>query len=143
MKLKSLLLFGGMLAVTSAQATLTVTERTLNLPDPASTAVTIDGNTVQYLYNVGTKSYFLGGNDWGTRASVSTSEGFKVKVQSTGDNTVAIIDYVKNKWQKTFAADADGIWVDNDNGANCDSWVITPGDGNNFTISNICCSMYT
>lgn len=136
MKLKSLLLFGGMLAVTSAQATLTVTERTLNLPDPASTAVTIDGNTVQYLYNVGTKSYFLGGNDWGTRASVSTSEGFKVKVQSTGDNTVAIIDYVKNKWQKTFAADADGIWVDNDNGANCDSWVITPGDGNNFTISN-------
>lgn len=136
MKLKSLLLFGGMLAVTSAQATLTVTERTLNLPDPASTAVTIDGNTVQYLYNVGTKSYFLGGNDWGTRASASTSEGFKVKVQSTGDNTVAIIDYVKNKWQKTFADDADGIWVDNDNGANCDSWVITPGDGNNFTISN-------
>lgn len=138
MKLKSLLLFGGMLAVTSAQATLTVTERTLNLPDPASTAVTIDGNTVQYLYNVGTKSYFLGANDWETRASASTSEGFKVKVQSTGDNTVAIIDYVKklNAWRKTFVADADGIWVDNDNGDNCDSWVITPGDGNNFTISN-------
>lgn len=140
MKLKSLLLFGGMLAVTSTQATLTVTERTLTYPQPASTALVMDGTTEQYLYNVGTQSYFPYGDPahWNTRAAVNPTEGYKVKIESTGEGTVAIIDYpkAKNEWLKIFADDTDGIWIDNNNGNACDSWVITPGEGNNFTISN-------
>ena len=126
-----------MLAVTSAQATLTVTER--EIPVPASSAAVVDGVTEQYLYNVGAHGYFLGANDYETRASYSTTKGYKVRLTSTGDgSTISITDYVEkfNDWRKTFCDSPTGIWVDNNAGANCDTWVMTPVDGNVFTITN-------
>ncbi len=124
--------------MTSTQAALTVTERTLSVPDPTPSAAIIDGTTVQYLYNVGTKSYFLGANDWNTRASVSSAKGYKVKLTSTGDNTISITDSVETKkgWFKVFTDGPASIWVDNNSGANSGTWVLTAGADNTFTISN-------
>lgn len=112
----------------------------MTYPQPASTALVIDGTTEQYLYNVGTQSYFPYGDpaNWSTRAAVNPTEGYKVKIESTGEGTVAIINNVKkfNEYRKIFADNPASIWIDNNEGNACDSWVITPGEGNNFTISN-------
>ncbi len=131
-----------MVAAASSQAALTVTERVLELPAPAATAPVIDGTTIQYLYNAGTQSYFLGANDWNTRGSVSNKKGYQVKLTSTSDipgsETISITDYVetKNAWMKTFADGVDGVWVDNNSGANCDTWTLTLAGDGTFTLGN-------
>ena len=49
------------------------------------------GDTV-YLYNVGTSSFFLGANAYGTRASVDPSHGYKcVLAEAEGYVTISII----------------------------------------------------
>lgn len=105
---------------------------------PASSPAVIDGATEQYLYNVGAGAFFLGANDWNTRASVSTSKGYKVKLTSTGETTISITDYVEtqNAWKKTFVDGLAGIWVDNNNGANADAWVIEALEGDQFKLTN-------
>ena len=52
-----------------------------------------------YLYNVGSKAFFLGANDWGTRASVSPTHGYVVNVQPVEDraDTYYLTDLVENK----------------------------------------------
>lgn len=104
------------------------------------TAAEVDGSTEQYLYNVETKAFFLGANDWNTRASVSVSKGYKVRLTPTDEvtGTFALVDFVEtqNAWKKTFVDGPTGIWVDNDNGANANNWYMIPGDGVTFKISN-------
>lgn len=141
MKLKNLLLLGGLLTAMSASAELSITQRTA--PTVTTTTPVIDGETVQYLYNVGAKSFFLGANEWNTRASVSTDKGYKVKLTDTSagtgvSGTLSITDSVETQkaWKKTFAESQTGIWVDNNTGANCDTWVFTTTTGDNFTITN-------
>lgn len=148
MKLKSLLLCGGMLAVTSTQAALTVTQRTLVLPTPAVTAMPNDGATVVYLYNPSVQGYLRGANSYNTRASVSTTGGYKWKitVEDAENNLVSLTDSVEVGndgkpctwgWRKMFADNASSVWVDNNNGANCNAWVLTKvGDGETYKISN-------
>lgn len=148
MKLKSLLLCGGMLAVTSTQAALTVTQRTLVLPTPAVTAMPTDGSTVVYLYNPSAQGYLRGANNYYTRASVSTTGGYKWKitVEDAVNNLVSLTDSVEvgndgkpctKGWLKMFADGASSIWVDNNNGANCNSWSLTKvGDEEIYKISN-------
>ena len=75
MKLKTLLLCGGALAVSSAQAALNVTERQLVLTNPAQTDMPTDGQTVVYLYNPGTQGFLMGGNNYNTRATAKTDAG--------------------------------------------------------------------
>ncbi len=142
MKLKSLLLCGGVFAVTSTQAALNVTERVS--PVPAVAEPVVDGVTEQYLYNVG-NGFFLGANDWDTRASYNPAKGYKVKLTVTEEatettpQTISITDYAEVRikaWVKTFADGVDGIWVDNNSGANCNSWYMTMGENNHFTIAN-------
>ncbi len=97
MKLKTLLLCGGLLTAMSASAALNITERTA--PVPQTTAPVTDGETVQYLYNIASRGFFLGANEYETRASVCDTLGYKVKLTSTSDitgasGTIAILDSV-------------------------------------------------
>lgn len=137
MKLKKLLLCGGMFAVASSQAALTVTERVLPLPDPAKATLATDNATVQYLYNVGTQSYFMGGQPYDTRACVNMAKGFKVKVEDLG-GMYAIRDSVEKfrEYCKMFAGGPSDIYVDNNNGANVDAWVFDQAADGTFVISN-------
>ncbi len=146
MKLKALLLCGGLLATLSASAALNITERTA--PQPETTAPVVDGTTVQYLYNIGTRGFFLGANDHLTRASICDTLGYKVKFENTSETTgasgtVAIWNYIEetkwatiNDWKKVYAVDQVAIWIDNNEGNACNTWVINSGEGNTFTISN-------
>ena len=73
------------------------------------------GDTV-YLYNVGTSSFFLGANAYGTRASVDPSHGYKC-VLAEAEGYVTISDSVENKGAMfyVFAEGIEGIWVDYNN----------------------------
>ncbi len=73
------------------------------------------GDTV-FLYNVGTSSFFLGANSYGTRASVDPGHGYKCVLAET-EGYVTISDYVENKGGMyfVFAEAIDGIWVDYNN----------------------------
>ena len=74
--------------------------------------------TEYYLYNADAKMFFVGANDWNTRASVGT-KGYKVTFVESADapaGTVEFTDYVETQSaQKSVFATADGaaIWVDN------------------------------
>lgn len=95
-----------------------------------------DGETEQYIYNVETEKFILGANDWNTRSSVG-DKGYKFKITETGEGTYSLTDYVETQsaWKKMFVDSPTGIWVDNNTGANCDSWTLSPlGDG----TYNIC-----
>ncbi len=76
---------------------------------------------VAYLYNKDVKGFFLGDNEYGTRASFSTSKGYKVKLEASDDEkpgTFLITSFVETKeqWLQTCCNDANGagddIWVD-------------------------------
>ena len=88
---------------------------------PAATAETEwQMETTYYLYNVQARQFFVGGNDWNTRASVSP-KGYKVKFHDPLDaapipETVEIQDSVETKssWLCVFSTnDGGAIWVDN------------------------------
>ncbi len=148
MKLKTLLLIsGGALAASSANAALNVTERQLVLSDPAKADLKIDGATNFYLYNPGTQGFALGANNYNTRASVSQAEGYvwKAALEDADNNYVSLNDSVErdnsNKpctwgWRKMFTDNAQAVYVDNNNGANANTWqIIANGDGS-FRITN-------
>lgn len=132
MKQKSLLLTSAMLMMSAVSFA-----GIWQTPTITGQAPVTDGETEQYLYNVDAKAFFLGANDWNTRASVSATKGYKVKLTSTGEGTYSITDYVQtqNAWKKTFVDAPTGIWVDNNNGANADTWTLDV-NGTTFTIGN-------
>lgn len=93
------------------------------------------GDTI-YLYNKEAKSFFLGANSWGTRASVGP-QGYKCILSET-ENGVQIADSAedKGKWFYVRAKAVDDIYVDCAEGDLAYSyWTLTPKDGNDFTIS--------
>lgn len=85
----------------------------------------------QYLYNVDYAGFFLGANDWGTRASVGNT-GIAVKIVKKGDDKYGILNTGNGDFVSPDAVD--GIWVDGSR-ANSDGWTITPTSGNNFTLA--------
>lgn len=94
----------------------------------------------QYLYNIGGEGFFRGANDWMTRASLDDTLGYKVRfvVTDAVSGTVALIDSAETKgaYLRTFADGVNGIWVDNNTGANNATWRVNKGADNTFTISN-------
>ena len=72
-----------------------------------------------YLYNKGADGFLVGGNDYGTRASVSPTLGHKVYIEKgTADGSYYITNYVLTGWMADqigymFIDDWNGIWVDN------------------------------
>lgn len=136
------------MAVSSAQAALDIKERQLNLSDPGIFAdAPQDGQYAFYLYNPGTKGFLRGGNNYNTRASVDQKAGYRwrIAVEDLDAGLVSLNDSVEydnsNKactwgWRKMFATGKDAVYVDNNNGANANSWQIEViGDGK-FRISN-------
>ncbi len=105
---------------------------------PAKTDMVDDGETQLYLFNAGAKGFFLGANDYQTRASVSFSHGVPVKMTKTEDGCWAIVDSVEKfkEFRKTFAENARAIWVDNNSGANCNAWKLTKLANGNYNITN-------
>lgn len=141
MKLKTLLLLsGGAVAASSANAALNVVERQLVLSDPSQTTLPTDGQSHVYLYNPGTKSFALGANDWSTRASISNAKGFKwrVAIEDADNNLVSLTDSVEvqKAWKKMFTDGPSSIWVDNNTGANANAWQIVPNADGSFRITN-------
>ena len=96
----------------------------------------------QYLYNIGGEGFFRGANDWMTRATLDDTLGYKVRFLQTDaeNNYVAISNYVLkfSEYRRTFADGVNGIWVDNNSGANNATWQVNlSSDGSlTFTISN-------
>ena len=93
-----------------------------------------------YLFNTGARMFFVGANDWTTRASVGTN-GYKVKIvesEYAPDGAYEFTDCVEtrgNQWMCVFAtSDAGAIWVDNSN-ETYRYWEFTEVDGK-YRISN-------
>lgn len=116
---------------------LTVTSAMAEIVDgvrqrPAATWIDTDfqAEEVYYLYNVGARQFFCGGNEWSTRASVSP-KGYKVKLLDMGDGTYELTDSVETQsmWKSTFStADGGAIWVDNSS-ETYRFWTFTKKDG--------------
>ena len=107
-----------------------------------------DGATPQYLYNVGTKMFFAGHNDWNTRASVA-EKGDSVRMQKLEADEEGKVYYTfgcypatytdKNKWLYVSANGWDRSWVDAtlDNGSypGTATWTVTKV-GDVYKLSN-------
>lgn len=111
-----------------------------------------DGATPQYLYNVGTKMFFAGHNDWNTRASVA-EKGDSVRMQKLEADEEGKVYYTfgcypatyvsKNNWLYVSANDWNAQWVDaplGDGGyPGTANWIVTKsGDSYKFSNSYIC-----
>ena len=81
-----------------------------------------------YLYNADADGFYMGANDWGTRASVEQTEGLAVTLISVGDDYV-----VKSASGNLFIAD-DGIWVDGGTARADSLWSFTQNDDGTYTI---------
>lgn len=100
-----------------------------------------------YLYNTDVNAYFIGANDWQTRASVSESKGYRVYVYPYSDpedeNTIYNWqNYIddnpyKNGWFKVFSDNKNGIWVDyNNQDEQFLNWKISEVEDGRFVISH-------
>lgn len=111
-------------------------------PIPSFVPMADDGQTVQYLYNVEAKGFLVGANDWNTRVSISTTEGWKVKVAKEYEDPEAeileptgfytMVDSVQNgnhagNWLNIWANKYNSIYTDysNNEGASI-LWSIEP-----------------
>lgn len=129
MKLKNLLILGAMLVVGSASAEIVDGVRQApKVPKPNVTAQEIKWGETMYMFNVDAGQFFLGANDWNTRASVGR-KGYKVYMdQYIADgatawdgkqiywrDSVETQSAIKHVW---MADDGGNMWVDNSNEAN-------------------------
>ena len=102
-----------------------------------------------YLYNTGSKAFFLGANDWTTRASVSPTHGYVMIVQPVEgkENTYYLTDLVEtknNQQMYTYAYVKDGfesIWVDyekpvDESGERSMVWTLTKLADGTYEIEN-------
>ena len=103
-----------------------------------------DGETTQYLYNVGAKGFLAGHNDWNTRASVA-EYGDSIRMKALEDGAYNLCCYPaaytnKNKWLYVSANSWDAQWVDagvNDsNYPGTSTWVVEKQDNGSYKITN-------
>lgn len=99
------------------------------------------------LYNVEADAFLTGANEWGTRASLAPSEGYRVRISPTDENTYLIETFVEHdgwdgaqKWYPLFAEEYRSIFVDYDHNRHDsrlkDTWTIKKLSGNNFEIEH-------
>ena len=157
MKLKSLLLVGGLLvASSSAFAELVVEKRAYPLwPDvpQAVLAPSFDNVTTYGIYNREGQGFLAGGNNYTTRASIlDKSEGssvtcnydathgygWKVNVEDAeaGLYSFSAWDARTPEYRTIFTDGPAAIWVDNNSGPNNKTWKFTAGAEGKYTISN-------
>lgn len=137
MKIKQLLVLGAVL-LTSVTATAEIINGVRQRPNVGKTeAFQIDA--VYYLFNTEARLFFLGANDWNTRASIGT-KGYKVKIVQSDfapEGCYEFTDSVETKkeWLCMFStADGGAIWVDN-SGETYRFWAFTENNGK-YRISN-------
>ncbi|MDE5740564.1 MAG: hypothetical protein K2H92_09715, partial [Bacteroidaceae bacterium] len=103
-----------------------------------------DGETTQYLYNVGAKGFLAGHNDWNTRASVA-EYGDSIRMKALEDGAYNLCCYPaaytnKNKWLYVSANSWDAQWVDagvNDsNYPGTSTWVVEKQANGSYKITN-------
>lgn len=105
-----------------------------------------DGATTQFLYNVGAKGFFVGHNDWNTRASVA-NYGDSVRMKALEGDTFNFGCYPakytnKNKWLYVAANAWNAQWVDASNATGnasypgTDKWVVTKQENGSYKITN-------
>ncbi|MBR1521972.1 MAG: hypothetical protein IJ635_12170 [Bacteroidaceae bacterium] len=106
---------------------------------PAFAELSTDGSTPQYLYNVEAKAFYLGANDWGTRASVAADKGYAVKItlNEGGNGTYNLEDQLANgNWNSADCQAVDQIWIDGSGRPGDKMWTVTAAEGLTFKLGN-------
>lgn len=99
-----------------------------------------DGETTQFLYNVGAKGFLVGHNEWSTRASVA-EYGDSIRMKALEDGTWNIGCYPavytnKNKWLYV-SAEGEDSWVDGDaQRTGIADWVLVKNSNGSYQITN-------
>lgn len=129
MKQKLLLFAASVMLAISASAQRTMPQIT------SFTDMINDGETAQYLYNVGTQKFFAGANDWNTRASVDTKgDSIRFELLESGYynfRCYPAVNVSKNAWLYVSCNNWDAMWVDAPNAEEntsypgTDQWKIT------------------
>ena len=86
---------------------------------PVPTGTTLAAGEECYLYNVEADAFFLGANDWLTRASVSELRGYKVWLEAheSDPSSYYITNYIEDgdhagETLCVYIADWDAVWID-------------------------------
>ena len=95
----------------------------------APTSSELSTSEAQYLYNADAGGFYMGANDWGTRASVVADEGLAVTLVSGSAS-----DYVIKCSSGNLFIASDGIWVDGGTNRADSCWVLTQLDDGTYTI---------
>ena len=109
---------------------------------PKFSELKADGNTEYYLYNVETGRFYVGSNEWETRASLSADKAYRFKVIDNGNGKYSLQDFVTrsdiNDWKYVFVNTEGNLWSDYNNNADVDyqNWEITHKGNNQYEISN-------
>lgn len=141
------LLMMAVLGLSAAGASAEIVDGVRQQPLPVKSQLTYD--EAMYLFNTGAKQFFLGANDWSTRASVG-NKGYQVTITDNGDGSVLFRDRVEtqNNEIKCVFADpwapdgetlpAGNVWVDN-SGAPNRFWALTNigDDIYRFSVSSV------
>ena len=130
MKLKTLLVLSTSMVMTST-AFAEGWEKPVPQTTPVATVDNADAGDAMYLYNVDYKGFFVGANDYGTRASVGNS-GLKVKFVKQTSGNYGILSADKNDYISPDGINS--IWIDGKRDG-YDGWTITTTTGNNFTLA--------
>lgn len=124
MKCKKLLILGTVALLGGGAANATIVSGVRQAPVPTTSA--LQYSKTMYMYNVKAGKFFLGANDYGTRASIG-DKGYKVQINKVAEgltgwteNTVEIKDSVETQkaWKNAFIGDSVAVWVDNSTNAN-------------------------
>ncbi len=115
-------------------------------PVPQFEEMKDDGTEVQYLYNIEYGGFLVGANDWGTRASLSTSSAYQVKVEKLYNDTEktepsgfwALRDSAESKgaWNELDCQGYNEIWVDGTGRGGASMWIFTALGDNKYEITN-------
>lgn len=106
---------------------------------PAFAKLSTNGSTPQYLYNVEANGFYVGANDWGTRASIAADKGYAVKITANGDTYTLETQLPNGNWNSADCSAVDQIWVDGKGRGGDGLWVVTTegcGCENTFRLSN-------
>ncbi|MCQ2220829.1 MAG: hypothetical protein MJZ12_05515 [Prevotella sp.] len=130
MKVKSLLFACTMLIAGLAQV--------FAVDAPKASPVNLEGG-IQYLYNVGAKGFFVGANNWTTRASISTTKGWQTKFVLNADNLYTFQDLCESKnnaWKNVMCETVTAIYTDAASQPGQHTWNVEVAEDNTFKIVN-------
>ena len=90
----------------------------------APASVPMQPDSELYLYNPAADGFYLGANDWNTRASIDGTKGYKVFIEKyeLDDISYYLSSFVESKDKKmyTFLDGVESIWVDREKDTNDD-----------------------